>query len=505
MRIAYLRACLSAVSIILTVGCVTPIQQAQWVVVETPNFEIASTMSSEDAAALATDLERFRSLVYAITTAPKVESPVPTKIVAFSRRSEFAPFRPAGAAGFFTAGLRANNVALTDWSGKLGATEIIFHEYVHFILRNGTSTHYPMWYDEGFAEVMSTVTPHEGRLVVGALPKARLDWFRFGDWLSFSRILKVTEYSQLTGQELGMFYAQAWALSHYVALDLGGSAHSMLSQYIELLESGSEPTEAYESAFGEGIGRSGLKIRKKLERGDWRLVGVPIDKLDYDRTPPRLRTPSEAEIATRLGQLQLSSRKGVEAQVLFEAALALDPMSPRAQAGMGDALKFQEKFEQAEAYFRRAVELDPSDPLNLLDLAEYLHEAAREQARGKSRTQLLDEARQVYRKSADLDRDLPETLLMYGRTFLEPGEDATKAIAPIRRAYRRIPSHKDIITSLAEAYVATDRELEARLVLRRMAATKDRGSLSTNLDEAIEEIRKTRQKASDELDEREAE
>jgi hypothetical protein len=76
-------------------------------------------------------------LVFAVTTAPRRPAPIPTRIFAFKRAGEFAPFNPIRrAAGFFTSSPRANYVGLVDHSSKLDARSIVFHEYVHFILRN---------------------------------------------------------------------------------------------------------------------------------------------------------------------------------------------------------------------------------------------------------------------------------------------------------------------------------------------------------------------------------
>lgn len=482
----------------LVSGCATPIQQPdRWVVVETQNFEIASTMSAEAASELAVELERFKALIHTVTTAPNVESPVPTRIVAFKRKSEFSDFRSeSGVAGYFSPGLRENQVALVDWSSKLDATTIIFHEYVHFVLRNGTSINYPLWFDEGFAEVLSTATMHEGRLIVGALPRARIDAFRFGRWLPMKRIIEATSYDDVKRPEkLAMFYAEAWALAHYVSLDLPGAGPAALAEYIERLEQDEAPVDAYEATYGEPIGRSGMIIRKKLEKGDWRLLGVPLDKLPYDRSPPAVRTPSSAEIAIRLGQLQLARGEAPKAQVLFSSALTEEPTNSRAQAGMGDSLKFQGGYEAAEPHFRRAVELGPDDALNHLDLAEHLHELATKQPKGERRSELLDEARDAYRTSLELDAGIPETHLMLGRTYLEAGEDPRASIVSIERAYRALPAHPATITALAEAYVATDRAEAARMALKGLTATRKGDFSWENVDEAIESIREQRKAA----------
>ena len=352
MRIESIRDWLLVSLAASLVGCMTPIQNVKWIVVNSEHFEIASTMSPKETTELVTELERFRALIHTFTTAPRVESPVPTRIIAFERTGQFSPFRPSSkVAGYFLPGLRANHVVFADWSASLGATEIIFHEYVHFVLRNGTSLPYPMWYDEGFAEGLSTVQTHEGLLAIGALPRARMDWFRYGKWMSLKRVLETTSYDELHGQDMGMFYAQAWALSHYVALDKLGVGS--LDEYISLLQQGKAPVDAYEKAFGESIGATSKTLRRKLQRGDWAVLGIPLDRLDYDRSPPSVRVLSKAEVLVLLGQLQLTRGKGEKAEVLFKAALGLEATNSRAHAGMGARLNFRAIMPRPRSIFAR--------------------------------------------------------------------------------------------------------------------------------------------------------
>jgi Tfp pilus assembly protein PilF len=291
-----------------------------------------------------------------------------------------------------------------------------------------------------------------------------------------------------------MFYAEAWALTHYITLDR--AEKGSMEKYLSLLHKGAEPTYAFEQAFSERIGRAANVIRLKLKRGDWRLLGIPIENLDYDRRKPKVRKPPRDEVALRLGQLQLVNHEAGKAQTLFETALAANDENDRAHAGLGDALKFQMQTDAAGPHFHRAVELGANDPLNHLDLAEYLHERAIAEKRGAKRTHLMADARAAYETAQKLDSTIPETYLMLGRTYLAAGEDASEAISLLERAFEFLPSQDYVVFSLAEAYIATERPREALNVLRHAASTRQNGSLSENLDKAIESIRESRVEAA---------
>lgn len=482
---------------LFSAACLTPIVDRSWVAVSSPHFEILSTMKAEEVVVLAEDLERFRALIHTVTRTPRVEPPVPTRITAFARRSELTPFRPSRrAAGFFDSGLRENSIVLADYSNELGASEIILHEYVHFVLRNGTDWHYPIWYDEGFAEFSSTARVQDGRLSLGLFPMARVNAFRYLKWMPMERVVSAQSYSDFREDEIFMFYAQAWALVHYLTLGRGDGASMSadLARYLENLELGLSPAAAFEDAFGMSTEVAGLRIIKALERKQLRAIGLPLTLLEYDRSAPSVRVPRRAEVSLRLGQLLLRKGPGSTeaAREYLQNALLADPDNARAHAGLGGSLKFEKRWDEAEPHFRRAVEVDPEDAWVQLDLAEFLHHRAlaelaelAEESGAEARRALLGEARDVYRRSLEIDDSIPETWLMLGRTHLAAGEDASKGLDLIRHAYGMLPAQAFVIESLAEAYVAVDRMGEARSVLLRRAASL--GGDSNTLDESIEE------------------
>lgn len=483
-----------------TAGCVTPMREASWVVVKSARFEIFSTLPAQKVKVLATELERFHALVYTVTNEPKVESAVPTRIYALARRSQYSELGLAGTLGFFVPGLRENQIVLSDFTPNLGASEVIFHEYVHFVLRNGKNRPYPVWYDEGLAEFFSTVVHHEDLMVIGAIPKSRIAWFERGNWIPTERIVAARAYDDLyAGHDLGMFYAQSWALVHYLTLDRGPGSPSIggaLPRYLELVEGGSSTDDAYRAAFGEIPGRSGQKIKNLLDDGKMKVLGIPITELDFDRTEPKVRTPGAVEIAVRLGQLYLRNGKSERAAEEFRAAIALDARNARAQAGLGDALKFQDRFDEAEPYFKRAVELDPKDPLNQIDLAKFYQDRGRKKAESIDalRADLL-RARELYRTVLGADGRQPEVLAMLGISHLAPGEEPRLALGYLEKAFELIPSSPELLGYFAESYLALGDEESARKFLSRMLAVRGGGQPKSAIENAISEIRKRREEA----------
>lgn len=448
-------------------------------------------MSSAETRDLALELERFHALIY-LTSAEPAESSIPTKIFAFDRASQLRHFiDKKNTAGVFKPGLRQNHILLRKYSRRLGASEIILHEYVHFVVRNGSSRVYPVWYDEGFAEFLSSAQVRGDNMAIGAVPEVRISSFQYGKWMPLHRIISSTSYSDFSDKTLHMFYAESWALVHYLTLGRSGD-HDLtreLRGYLVRLENGVESAVAFEKAFGESIEEVDKKIQKWLRKKKWTIVGVPMTRLEYDRSEPKVRRPSEDSVALRLGQLWLSFGDGAKAEPLFVSALEKNPDNARAHAGLGDALKFQKRWDDAAAHFLRAVELDADDVLNLIDLAEYYQDLATVNLYPARRSELLLEARKLFVRSLELDPTNPEAQARLGWIHLALGDDPDKGVSMVEAAYARLPSSPQLSQLLVEAYVATEQEDKAEEILSRYIAIRESGELEASLRKQIAAIR----------------
>ena len=271
--------------------------------------------------------------------------------------------------------------------------------------------------------------------------------------------------------EVAVFYAEAWALVHYLQQGREGrhNVSEEMDRYLKLVEVGSSDENAFGEAFGMSISTANRDVKIYLKRKIHATL-FALSVLNFEPPEPSVWTMSPGKVSAELGQISLARGEGSGAEPYFETAIAANPESARAHAGFGDALKFQGRWEEAEPHFHRAVELGPEDALNYLDLAEYYHDKAREGAFEGDREALLREARRNYVKSQKLDPTLPETYAMYGSTYFEDGQDHTRAIKTIEHANSLLPSNTDILLMLAKAYALNDRDDEARELVERYVA-----------------------------------
>jgi tetratricopeptide (TPR) repeat protein len=416
--------------------------------------------------ALARELENLRWGVERVTNAGRFEERIPTQVYVLPHRVGQLGLTH-DTVGYLVPAMRANHAVLAPVE-RANLPELIRHEYVHFLIRNRDGLAYPTWYDEGFAQLLSTLELKDGVLSYGKATEYGFDWLGAEAWFGFEGILERRSTQELSGPAKGMFYAQSWLLVHY--LTLGRKGHDTaaeLTRFLALSESGVPRAEAFEQAFGVTVVSLERLLQKHMRRLPYvQLRLSPLPTLTSKVAP----LPADA-VAARLGALALVIGEHESAGRFADAALALNADNAAALVVRADVLGAAGRFAEAEPLHRRALELEPGSALHELDLGEhFLARAARERdpARAKG---YLAEARSRFARSHRLDPENPEPLAVHGASYLddlEPGS-GEKAVASLEAAHERLPSQAEIKLLLARAYVTANQPERARPLLRRVA------------------------------------
>ena len=157
----------------------------------------------------------------------------------------------------------------------------------------------------------------------------------------------------------------------------------------------------------------------------------------------RTRAPGVelAELALSLERLEL-------AQDYFERALDEEPDNARALAGL--ARTRGDRFELTEPLARRALEEAPADAQVLASVADFYARGARREALDTSERQhRLEQARRLFTRSLQLERDAVAAQLGLARTYLAEGDDVTLGIRWAKAAQQLRPGSLEIDLVLA--------------------------------------------------------
>ena len=420
-------------------GCATPSFERQpWIRVSTPNFTILSSASEARTEEVARALELFRAVAIAFTTARDFTPRVPTLVYLFGDTRSFRHFRPnSDVAGYFMSTSEANYVAVDASAVEDEPTLVINHEYVHFILNNQQGVSYPLWYNEGLAELLGTVRRVDEDVEIGRFPTMRVLSLRYRRWRPLGGILSAcTTGGSALARE--MFYAQSWILTHYLhAGHLQGhpNRYDQMLEYLALVDAGEAPATACERAFGMAPEALDAELREYARAGSFSAMYPPVSqfRVPEERSGSRLARDEISFLLADLA-LHLDGHAALAAE-LFERARADAPQNARALAGLARArakLGVADLAGQREL-LDRAVELAPHDAWVQRAYGNVLFERLRRGVRGDEAEGLVADARDHFRRSVELEPELPAGYAGLGMTYI-PGEEPEPGILALRRA-----------------------------------------------------------------------
>ena len=257
-----------------------------WLRVQTKNFTLVGNASEKDMRQVATKLEQFRDVFTRLFTAARFTSPVPTTVLVFKSKSSYKPFALPNAAGYFQKGEDVNYITLSTETYADDPFSIIYHEYVHLMIDN-TVGNVPAWFNEGLAEYYSTFAIEEDRKVhLGELIPYHLMTLREEKLLPLRKLFAVDLYSPEYNEKdkKGIFYAQSWALVHYLMFANNTERRSQLGKFINYIGAGAAIEDAFKRAFQTDIETMEKELKKYVAGHTFKMQVATFEKkLEVDR------------------------------------------------------------------------------------------------------------------------------------------------------------------------------------------------------------------------------
>ena len=119
-----------------------------------------------------------------------------------------------------------------------GAYNVVYHEYVHTLLHSNFRW-LPTWLDEGLAEFYGNTRFEPKKSYVGA-PSTRVYRLQNRTLITLETLLIVNPWSYYRGDEnqIATFYAESWALVHYLVFGPDMELGKKLSRFYAQLQAG---------------------------------------------------------------------------------------------------------------------------------------------------------------------------------------------------------------------------------------------------------------------------
>ena len=368
-----MRAILGGLLAVCFLSFATPVLGAKhevWFEARSPHFVVVSNAGEKQARKTARQFEQIRSVFRQyIVIASGHPSPVIT-ILAVKDENSLRALLPeywATKGHTHPAGIFFYNLGQFEAAVQLDARgpnpyEGIYHEYYHSL----TMPYFPglpVWLAEGLAGFFgnSAVTEKETRL---GEPDPNLIWeLRQNRLIPLDVLFKVEQSSPYYNEQhqTSMFYAESWALIHYLMLGDDGSHRHLLTAYLQGLQKDGTQNEAAIKALGD-LDKLQQDLEKYVSGSSFMEVRgpapAPIPDADL-----RTREISDAEVDAYLGGFAALRGRPQEARPLLEQALRLDPKLALAHQNLGLMQLSGGQRGEALASFSQAVELDPRNAL----------------------------------------------------------------------------------------------------------------------------------------------
>ena len=445
-----------------------------WVSLRSRNFYLVGNASEKEVRRVATRLEQFRHVFTRLFPAAQFNSAVPTTVVVFKSDGSYKPFKPvvegriSEVAGYFQAGEAMNYITLTTEARAEDPFATIYHEYVHLLVDNSYgSRNVPPWFNEGLAEYYSTFAVDDDRKVyLGNLIESHIYTLRQQQLIPFKTFFEVDYYSlhRNKREAKGIFYAQAWALMHYLILGNNGQRLPQMGRFLALVTGNTPVEKAFAEAFQTDFAGMEKELKKYVEARTFRTQIATFDQklaLDSEFQSAPL---SEAEAEAVLGDLLLHTDRAEDAAARLQQAVKLDPKLAAAHASLGMARAKQKRFDEAKRHLRDALAAGSDNHLAHYYYARVLTEEGMDE-NGMAMGYAEDAAREMraaLSRAAKLKPDFPDTYRLLAWVNLVTGEQLAEGVDYAKKALALSPGNEQYAFILAQLYLRQEDYAAAR-------------------------------------------
>jgi tetratricopeptide (TPR) repeat protein len=413
-----------------------------WTEVKSPHFTVLGDGPDEQPRSVALSFEQARAIFTDALPGMRLDSEVPTVIFATrdvaSMRALFGqPLRSKwagstfGPEGLYIKG-EEDDYAIVEMDVR--HTQIVAtHEYIHKLLHLNFRR-LPRWLDEGLAEFFATSNSDGQRVILG-IKSERLSYLSVpGDFYPVDDIIK--------GRRLNtqVFYAESWALVHYMVLgpDMNGGAK--LNNFLTLLQKGTDQEKAFQQVFGDANAFT-AEFFKYIKQKSLPAAAVTAS-IDVSKMPLSVRKLPVAEGRVYLASLDLRRHDLESARKRLTAALQDQPKNWLGHEQMG-FLDFSEgNDEEAVREWNTTLAQNPMAYLALYYKGLVDYRARRDAASAAQFMKVLDDVLAV-------EPNFALAYLMRSRMLVQMG-DINGAAASASKAMNLDSDHAGYILNLAE-------------------------------------------------------
>jgi tetratricopeptide (TPR) repeat protein len=444
---------------------------AEWIRIDSPNFELYASTGEGEARQTLDILEQARAFFRQAQPA-MVTAELPVVVLLFDDPKEYRPYSSRDdTPAFFAGDEQRDFLVISEVEGQ--RARVAVHEYVH-AQAHRSRMRLPPWLSEGLAEAYATMERRDGRVLLGEIPRDRVQALAGSTWLRLETVLR----GNLDSAELhhtrraNMFYAQSCLLVHM--LMFGEGYREKFPALLDRVSAGA----ASEAALAELYGRSVAELDREMNAYFRRST---IGGAAYALAPAKVemsaaRQAPELELALPLARVKALTGRGADAVRPLEQLAAAHPGDVRIEEALAYAAWGRRDLDEALRHFRSAARLGATGWKTRWDYARLL-----EATHGDREAQIT-----ALRGALRERPELSEARFLLGRSLAGAGrrEEALAELRQVRDIHPDLRANlyvtmANLAASLQQAPAAREYAAQAR---SRMRTGDDRAQV-----EALEE------------------
>lgn len=455
--------------LLLGSGHATAASKDTWIEVHTPNFTVISNAGEKEARKIADQFEQFREVFHNSFPKLRVDLGKPLTIFAVKNEDSLKTLLPGywevkgriHPAGIYAPGEEQHFVAVRTNIESNNPYEVVYHEYTHAIM-NLNFRGLPIWLGEGLAEFFGNSTIHEKEVEIGHVSLYHLQVLQQERLIPIESLLMADAQSPYYNEQnrASMFYAESWAIVHYLLLDPEARKRQLLFNFLSSWDARGDQLEAAQKTFGDL--KSFSKAMEAYARQQSFYVGRVHTTIHGDPKSYSSQVLTSAEVDAERALFYLHTQRQNEAQAAVSEALQTNPNLPLAHEAQGLLAYSQLQFDAAEAAFSRAIELHSTSffPYYFAAEAELRHGLPTEEQSPKL-IALLE-------KTVAMNPQFAPAYAALSSIYSMHPETREKALADARKAISLEPGNLSVATSYGYVLLNAGKVADAKVLAGRI-------------------------------------
>lgn len=336
-----------------------------WLEVRSQHFIVVTNANEKAGRRIADQFERMRSVFHVAFPHLSIDTSSPIIVLAVKDEKDFRSLEPQAylakgqikLGGLFLRAPDKNYVLMrVDAEGEHPYV-VVYHEYTHLLL--GKSAEWlPLWLNEGLAEFYQNTDIHEKEVALGQPSPENLRLLRENRLLPLATLFTVDTSSPYYHEENkgSIFYAESWALTHYLFVKDHQEKTQRVADYGVLLAQKVDPVTAATRVFGD------LKQLQSILEGYIRQGTFQYFKLatstEVDDAAFKVQALTAVQADAVRADFLACNERVTDARPLLDRVLQEDPKNVSAHETMGFLEVRAGHLDEARKWYEQAVKLD---------------------------------------------------------------------------------------------------------------------------------------------------